>query len=190
MHVVHAQVEIVRVRRGVRYEIVARSVFLGGRGAVGFRFPSAINSSNVTMRHPPAVLGSAAGAPPPGSLPHPNIVGKHAAETHTAASSAWLQMKRTASGPNVSYNGTETKETRVMADSRTHHSAQFMLYRPTFCSGRTPRCTNPDDAAARCSYTEPYVCHVYAPGTPSASIDRVPKHGRSLWRLHVLSHTS
>jgi hypothetical protein len=37
-------------------------------------------------------------------------VGSSAALTATAASSAWLLMYSTASGPSVSYSGTETME--------------------------------------------------------------------------------
>jgi hypothetical protein len=44
------------------------------------------------------------------SARHGSSVARQSALQATAASSAWLQMKRTASGPSVSYSGTVTSE--------------------------------------------------------------------------------
>ena len=119
-----------------------------------------------------------------------SIVGKHVALTHTALSAAWLLMKRTASGPRVSYRGTDTTLTRVIAASSRHHSVQLMEYSPTWSPGATPDASNPALSAARRSYACLYVIHSYSRGVPSGDTRRAPNIGKSEWRLHVLSHTS
>mmetsp|Transcript_34767 Transcript_34767/g.87204 ORF Transcript_34767/g.87204 Transcript_34767/m.87204 type:complete len:207 (-) Transcript_34767:217-837(-) len=182
--------------------MVAIACSRGGTGAAGRARPAAASASIVTIWHPCVTSAGNGGRgwPPCAnttksmtvgqSLRQPSMVGRHARLTHTVVSSAWLQMKRTASGPRVSYSGTETADIRVIPASSRHHSVLLTEYSPMCSPGRRPAASRPEDSAARAAYTCAYVIQLYSPACPSGDTWRVPKAGRSLWRLQVLSHRS
>ena len=130
--------------------MVARASSRDGEGAHGRRSPASTSCSNVMILHAwrTSCGTRGRGAPPCAyttrsftvgqSFRQSSMVGRHAALTHTAASSAWLLMKRTASGPRVSYRGTDTAPMRVIALSSRHHSVQLTEYKPMCSPGLIP----------------------------------------------------
>lgn len=62
----------------------------------------------------------------------------------------------------MSYRGTETAETRDIADSSRHHSVLLIEYKPMCSPGCRPMARSPEERAARASCTSLYVIHWYS----------------------------
>ena len=112
---------------------------------------------------------------------------EHATPTH----SAWFKIYSTASGPNVSYKGTDTIFCLVHAASHATHSGWLIEYKPNVCEDVHPNAVIPAAIFVRTSSKSPYVLNSYFPGCPvRSSIERVPKRGLFGYFLNADSQIS